>query len=134
MSSVLAAPCISYVFLYCHGVASANIIFFSKLRQTGTETWKVLKTAYVSETVLLRTLDMIKELAPANCPKCDNTCKRWWICHSWLSNDSKIHGRATCTLTGRWFFMFFLNVWENGRCSQGLFHAALGNEERDGRA
>jgi len=28
MSSVLAAPYISYVFLYCHGVASANIIFF----------------------------------------------------------------------------------------------------------
>jgi len=70
--------------------------FFSKLWQTGRETYKY--TVYVNETVFLRTLDMIKELAPANCPKCDNTCKRWWTCHSRLSNDSKIHGRATCTL------------------------------------
>jgi len=26
--------------------------------------------------------------------------------------------------------MFFMKIWENGRCSQGLFHAALGNDER----
>jgi len=30
--------------------------------------------------------------------------------------------------------MFFMKIWENGRCSQGLFHAAVGNEERGWRA
>jgi len=132
MSSFLAAPCISYVFLYCHGIAWANIHFCSELWQTGTETYK--HTVYVSETVFLRTLDMIKELAPANSSKYDNTSKRWWTFHSRLSNDSKIHGRATCTLTGRWFVMFFMKIWENGQCLQGLFHAAVGNEEREWRS
>lgn len=36
--------------------------FFPQLWQIGKETCKVLKTVYVSETVFLRTLDMIRSL------------------------------------------------------------------------
>jgi hypothetical protein len=35
----------------------------------------MLETVYVNEAVLLRTLDIIKELAAAKCWKSENTCK-----------------------------------------------------------
>jgi len=71
MSSFLAAPCISNVFQYCHIVAWANIIcFFQTLtdRYRNIRTYCLWQWNHISES------------------------------HSRLSNDSKIHGRATCTL------------------------------------